>query len=121
MTEPMDMPDGPGWWAFRGDRVIVGRHPTEVVKNITEWEPDAEHPYYRFSDERWPSQLRKAWFLEEWAGQWYRVYMPWEQQPAPSVSVPSGVLYALLDYAETTAAPNGVMQAAKAVRTWLDK
>lgn len=41
--------------------------------------------------------------------------------PPAAVNVPTGALHTLLDYAEMTPAPNGVKEAARTLRTWLQQ
>lgn len=91
--EPMDMPDGPGWWAFEGglnygNGVMLNMHiqmPVRVYWGDTtgEWQTHCQLGYH------------PARHLD---GKWYRLHMPWEQQPAPSVSVPDEVR-AAIEYA----------------------
>ena len=83
----LDIPDGPGWWSFKGKHTIVASHETEFVRQIVEWQVGAT-PYlhepdtliYRFADEHYPHSTRIPWFREEYNGKWYRMTMPWDAQ-----------------------------------------
>lgn len=92
-AQPLDMPDGPGWWAFVGKHVVVNSYDVEFVRQLVEWSiEDVPHPYtfdsltYRFADERHNHQTRTTWFREEYQGKWYRLTMPWDAPQAASVA-----------------------------------
>ncbi len=71
MTQPLDMPDGPGWWAFEGksdDDEMEYRTVHLVLETRTGLLASGDNEFRHVS---------------YWKGKWYRLTMPWEQpQPA---------------------------------------
>lgn len=71
--EPLDTPDGPGWWAWEGyfDFGEDDTDPTDIVQRLCEvkekmvWAFIANGTAHR---------------IESMIGKWIRVYMPWEAQ-----------------------------------------
>lgn len=75
--EPMGMPNEAGWWAFEGKRYSDIAEELQVATEV-------------FIDDGLNRLVAKLgsfgiYDVNKMCGKWYRVYMPWEQQPAPSV------------------------------------
>lgn len=77
-VQPLDMPDGPGWWAHddSGRQQFVVHLPTFEVY------PDKVR-YQWGDDDHFVFVLPVATFKRTWPGKWYRVTLPWDA-PQPT-------------------------------------
>jgi hypothetical protein len=80
MSEPLDMPDGPGWWAFEGIYPMGLAVPVQFVKRLVLWEPDDDIKVVKmqWEDNKEAHVVYYRYFSDIIRGKWYRLTMPWE-------------------------------------------
>lgn len=70
---PLDMPDGPGWWAHDNN----GRQRLAVHLRVFHVQNNMVH-YQWGDDDHYKFVLTSEQFNLAWPGKWYRLTMPWE-------------------------------------------
>ena len=74
---PLEMPDSPGWWAYRD--TIPGKRRAFVV-HLPVFESYPDNVRYQWTyDDHFVFVLPLETFRLTWPGQWYKLTMPWEQ------------------------------------------
>lgn len=126
--EPMDFPNTTGWWAFGGVEQ-GGQRQVRFVFRVTDYTDDMQRdvaiecsgPAIIRSDNPcvW---IPKTVSRRNFKGSYYRIYMPWEQQPAPSVpddvrEAIEGMMYYLDNELDETHVGDCVATA----KAWLDQ
>lgn len=115
-AQPLDMPDGPGFWAFEGQWNVSGAlHFKRVWQVITV----GGNLLIIGNDGLLP--------LNKVVGKWYRLTMPWDS-PQPQPAIPDEVRSTLRELLEKTIAKHFGWQSAvdettkpyRVALTWLD-
>lgn len=93
LTDPLDFPDSLGFWAFDGiRRVNYGEQIVRQLYQINSYVEilDEEYsPYPAFTTIDYPHIWHGKFYPappegiggQQFIGKWYRIYMPWEEQP----------------------------------------
>lgn len=71
--QPMDFPDGPGWWAFEG---IFAQHNSEVLRTVLEV---VEENGKLFPSIGWDIET-----FDQFEGAWTKVRLPWDTSAPPA-------------------------------------
>ncbi len=72
MSEPLDMPDGPGWWGGRIDGQAV-------VCHWSQFKVIGDDIKIRWADDDYTMTYSLSWFRNHYRNvKWYRLTMPWE-------------------------------------------
>jgi hypothetical protein len=74
-VQPLDFPDGPGWWAFEDDRDKFIAHLAIFRRTNGEIE-------FKF-DNSSKDTVSEDSFRAMYPGKWYKLQTPWEQRPQP--------------------------------------
>jgi len=78
MSEPLDMPDGPGWWGGRIDGQAV-------VCHWSQFKVIGDDLKIRWADDDYTMTYSLSWFKSHYRGvKWYRLTMPWDK-PQPAI------------------------------------
>lgn len=72
-TQPLDMPNGPGWWAGKNQE-------REFVVKWTEFEVSDDSVHVCWDDDDYTITHTLSWFKGYYRDtKWYRLQMPWDQ------------------------------------------
>ena len=72
----LDMPDGPGHWAFEGRRRFYNGDLSDLMQDVVNVVNTSSGMY------GYGSRIYPAIQDGDYVGKWTRLYMPWEQSPA---------------------------------------
>jgi hypothetical protein len=76
-AQPLDSPDGPGWWAFEGHWATFFPERAVIFHRV--------YDVYLMTDEQWYFQMGNDGHpVGELTGKWWRISLPWDA-PAPPV------------------------------------
>lgn len=94
-TQPLDMPDGPGWWAYETKDKRKG------VIGIDSFRKEGNFVFMRWSGDDYEMKYTFVWFKTFMGNAtFWRVYMPWERAPQPPDGDPALCITALQRMAE---------------------
>lgn len=78
---PLDMPDGPGWWAWEGyikysdDTLLMSYVQREVVRVY--WGSKSKRLYGKHGHGKYTYGIHPTSVM---VGKWYRLHMPWDKE-----------------------------------------
>lgn len=84
-VQPLDAPDGPGWWAFKGYQQFSNGDQSPVIQDMIHVFDTADGFYGYGTDHTVYRRIQDGVFV----GKWYRLTMPWDvdtltQRPQPT-------------------------------------